>query len=208
MQSDNNLPDSRFPSQERVGGDSKIPTIMYYDQDGQVRAVGAEAMREGLLETAEDENWTKAEWFVSFVLLIKEIICRVHRFKLHLRPNTTSSSSVTEKIPPLPRDKYVIDLFADFMRYLYNCAKTFIQETHASGADLWASVEDHIEYVLTHPNGWEGAQQGKMRTAAILAGMIPDTNEGRARVQFVTEGEASLHFCIQSGLTAQGMKVN
>lgn len=180
---------TRFPSQERVGGDSKIPTIMYYDQDGQVRAVGAEAMREGLLETAEDENWTKAEWF-----------------KLHLRPNTTSSSSVTEKIPPLPRDKYVIDLFADFMRYLYNCAKTFIQETHASGADLWASVEDHIEYVLTHPNGWEGAQQGKMRTAAILAGMIPDTNEGRARVQFVTEGEASLHFCIQSGLTAQGMK--
>jgi hypothetical protein len=120
-----------------------------------------------------------------------------------MRPNTTSSSSVTEKIPPLPSNKSVIDLFADFMRYLYDCAKTYIQETHASGADLWASVEHRIEYVLTHPNGWEGGQQGKMRTAAILAGLIPDTDEGRARVQFVTEGEASLHFCIQSGLTTK-----
>jgi hypothetical protein len=125
-----------------------------------------------------------------------------------MRPNTTSSSSVTEKIPPLPRDKSVIDLFADFMRYLYSCAKTYIQETYASGADLWTSVEQRIDYVLTHPNGWEGAQQGKMRTAAILAGLIPDTDEGRVRVQFVTEGEASLHFCIQSGLTTRAMKVN
>ena len=63
---DNLLPGSRFPSQERVGGDSKIPTIMYYDQDGKVRAVGAEAMREGLVEIAEDEQWTKAEWFATF----------------------------------------------------------------------------------------------------------------------------------------------
>jgi hypothetical protein len=125
-----------------------------------------------------------------------------------MRPNTTSSSSVAQKIPPLPRNRSVVNLFADFMRYLYDCAKTYIEETHASGADLWASFEQRIEYVLTHPNGWEGAQQGKMRRAAILAGLIPDTDEGRARVRFVTEGEASLHFCIQSGLTAQAMKVN
>ena len=125
-----------------------------------------------------------------------------------MRPNTTSSSSVAEKIPPLPRNKTVVDLFADFMRYLYDCAKTYIQETHANGADLWASVEHRIEYVLTHPNGWEGGQQANIRTAAIFAGLIPDTDEGRARVQFVTEGEASLHFCIQSGLTTQAMKVN
>jgi hypothetical protein len=125
-----------------------------------------------------------------------------------MRPNTTSSSSVTEKIPPLPRNKSVIDLFADFMRYLHACAKTYIQETHASGTDLWRSVETRIDYVLTHPNGWEGAQQGEMRTAAILAGLIPDTDEGHTRVQFVTEGEASLHFCIQSGLTTHAMKVN
>lgn len=130
------------------------------------------------------------------------------RFKLHMRPNTTSSSSVTEKIPSLPRDKSIIDLFADFMRYLYDCVKTYIQETHVSGVELWSSLENEIEFVLTHPNGWEGAQQGQMRKALILAGLIPSTDDGRvARVQFVTEGEASLHFCIQSGLTTQAMEV-
>lgn len=115
--------------------------------------------------------------------------------------------NVTHKIPPLPRGKSVVDLFADFMHYLHDCAKTYILDTHASGASLWTSVEQHIEYVLTHPNGWEGAQQEQMRKAAILAGLVPNTTEGRARIQFVTEGEASLHFCIQNGLTTQAMKV-
>jgi hypothetical protein len=129
-----------------------------------------------------------------------------------MRPKSMSSEaspdgSVTHKIPSLPNGKSVIVLFADFMRYLYDCTKTYIQDTHASGEALWASVENHIEYVLTHPNGWEGAQQEQMRKAAILAGLIPNTIEGRARIQFVTEGEASLHFCIQNGLTTQAMKV-
>jgi hypothetical protein len=110
-------------------------------------------------------------------------------------------------IPPLPQEKSVVDLFADFVRYLYQCTKIYIQDTHVSGETLWASVEHRIEYVLSHPNGWEGTQQEQMRKAAILAGLVPDTVEGRARIQFVTEGEASLHFCIQNGLTTQAMKV-
>jgi hypothetical protein len=34
-----------------------------------------------------------------------------------------------------------------------------------------------------------------MRRAAVLAGLVPD-GDWQARVQFVTEGEAILHFCI------------
>ena len=89
-----------------------------------------------------------------------------------------------------------MDLFADFMRYLCKCAKEYIGESEASGAALLESVADRIEYVLSHPNGWKPAQQGQMRKAAILAGLVPDTPEGRERIQFVTEGEASLHFCV------------
>ena len=54
--------DGRFPAHEHISGASKIPTIIYYDLNGKVRAVGAEAMREGIYEIAEDENWVKAEW--------------------------------------------------------------------------------------------------------------------------------------------------
>ena len=130
------------------------------------------------------------------------------RFKLHLRPNAQSSGYVTNKIPPLPEGKSAIDVFADFLRYLHQCARTFIEETHANGVEMWHSLEDRTEFVLTHPNGWEGAQQSMMRTAAVKAGLIPDNEGGHSHLSFVTEGEASLHFCVQSGLTNDAIKVD
>ena len=42
-----------------------------------------------------------------------------------------------------------------------------------------------------------------MRRAAVYGGLIPDTDEGLARIRFVTEGEASLHACVQNGLAAE-----
>ena len=103
------------------------------------------------------------------------------------------------EIPSLPPNKTIIQVFTDYMRYLHQCAKGYISETH--GATLWKALEDEILYVLTHPNDWEGSQQASMQNAAILAGFIPDTAEGRSRISFVTEGEASLRFCLSNGLT-------
>jgi len=73
----------------------------------------------------------------------------------------------------------------------------YIEETHAKGVDLWRDVQANTEFVLTHPNGWEG-QQALMRQAVIIAGVIPDTDDDR--LFFVTQGEAKLCFCTQSGL--------
>ena len=100
-----------------------------------------------------------------------------------------------------------MDVFADFLQYLFTCTRRYISETHGHGDTLWASFEDRIEFILSHPNGWEGFQQGKMRDAAIAAGLIPDTPAGRARVQFVTEGEASFNFCIRNGLADDVLQV-
>jgi hypothetical protein len=77
-----------------------------------------------------------------------------------------------------------------------------------NGTALWIGVEDSMEFVLTHPNGWEGEQQAKMRTAAIVAGLIPNNRSGSERVHFVTEGEASLHFCIRNGLATDALRVS
>ena len=57
-----------------------------------------------------------------------------------------------------------------------------------------------MHFVLSHPNGWEGQQQAEMRKASVLAKLIPDTTAGHARVSFVTEGEASLHYAVHNGL--------
>ncbi len=67
-----------------------------------------------------------------------------------------------------------------------------------TGLLFWSSIENNIDFVLAHPNGWEGAQQAIMRQAAVLGGLVDDEN-AQERVQFVTEGEASLHYCIAKG---------
>ncbi|KDR70823.1 hypothetical protein GALMADRAFT_254436 [Galerina marginata CBS 339.88] len=180
---------TKFPANEHVGGSSKIPTVIYYDQSGNVRAVGAEAMREGIQEIAEDEQWIKAEWF-----------------KLHLRSKFGQGQAITDEIPPLPLNKSVVEVLSDFLKYLFDCASSFIQATHANGADLWESISTDINFVLSHPNGWEGTEQIQMRNAAVLAGLILDNSSGHARLSFVTEGEASLHFAIQNGLPDGAMK--
>ena len=99
------------------------------------------------------------------------------------------------------------EVFGDFLRYLLECASSYIQDTHPNGHDLWNSVKSDIDFVLSHPNGWEGTQQSEMRRAAVLAGLVPDNAGGHARLSFVTEGEASLHFSIENGLPTGAMEV-
>ena len=36
--------------------------MIYYDLNGKIRAVGAEAIKEDICEVAENEKWVKAEW--------------------------------------------------------------------------------------------------------------------------------------------------
>jgi hypothetical protein len=107
----------------------------------------------------------------------------------------------------LPKNKTAVHVFGDFLGYLFRCTRAFIEDTHANGTEMWKNVERDIQFVLSHPNGWEGAQQSKMRRAAVYAGMIPETDEGKARIRFVTEGEASLHACVLNGLAADVLSV-
>ncbi|KAF7362767.1 hypothetical protein MVEN_00626400 [Mycena venus] len=153
-------PITRFPGQQDVGGDSKVPTSIYYDRDGIIRAEGADTTLAASMEKADDEGWQHAHWF-----------------KLHLRPPVVDG---TTDIPPLPYRKTAVNVFGDFLRYLFD------------------------RFVIAHPNGWEGKQQSQMREAAVMAGLIPESDAGE-RLRFVTEGEASLHFCIQNGLATEAI---
>ena len=111
------------------------------------------------------------------------------------------------RLPSLPKGKSAVQVFGDYLGYLFKCTKSFIIDTHAGGAALWRAVEEDLQFVLSHPNGWEGAQQTKMRRAAVYGGLIPDTDIGKARIRFVTEGEASLHACVLNGLAKEMLTV-
>ncbi|THH05876.1 hypothetical protein EW145_g4483 [Phellinidium pouzarii] len=167
---------TRYPGQEHVSGSSKIPTILCYDSQGSLRAAGAEALLPENIEKFEDEEWVKAEWF-----------------KLRMHPASMQAAD----LPPLPPNKSLVQVFADFIGYLMACAKTFICETHLTLSNSWDTLKNNMTFVMGHPNGWEGAQQSLMRQAAIMANIIPDTTDGHSRVRFVTEGEASLHYCLR-----------
>ena len=118
-----------------------------------------------------------------------------------------NTDELRRSLKPLPIGKDAVSILADFLQYLFSHTKQFILETHPNGASLWNSFSDRITFVLSHPNGWEGPQQGKMRQAAVKAGLVPDDETGHARIRFVTEGEASMHYCIEHGLRESCQKV-
>lgn len=130
------------------------------------------------------------------------------RFKVHLRPESLDLSGLDKDgVRSLPSGCAVIDILGDFLAYLLRCANKYITESHAYGTGLWDSFGDRIDFVLSHPNGWERLQQQTMLQAAINAGLIPGTMAGRSRVHFITEGEANLYYCFNSGLASRILKV-
>lgn len=46
-----------------------------------------------------------------------------------------------------------------------------------------------------------------MRQAAIEGGLVPDTSEGKERIEFVTEGEAGFHWCVEETIAENALKV-
>jgi len=104
----------------------------------------------------------------------------------------------------LPKGKTIIDVFADFMRYLFESTETLFKSSEPNVR--WDSISS-IELVLSHPNSWGGPQQNQLRSAAVKAGIVSDAPAGRAHVHFVTEGEASFNFCANEIRAGEKLKV-
>ena len=107
----------------------------------------------------------------------------------------------------LPEGKTIIDVYADFMGYLFESTKELFKTSEPNGDLRWDSVSNNIELVLTHPNEWGGPQQAQLRTAAVKACIVPDTPTGHSSVHFVTEGEASFSFCATRTEAGRNLKV-
>jgi len=104
----------------------------------------------------------------------------------------------------LPRGKTIVDVFADFMRYLFDSTEAMFKSSEPNV--MWDAIPS-IELVLSHPNGWGGPQQSQLRSAAVKAGIVSDGSAGRARVHFVTEGEACFNFCATEIRAGEKLKV-
>ncbi|KAF5349467.1 hypothetical protein D9757_012439 [Collybiopsis confluens] len=114
-------------------------------------------------------------------------------FKLHIKPPQHGYP-----LPPLPQKKTAVDVFADFLKYLVkDCAEKFISESYPGGSSSPLHC-DHCdrEYVVSHPNGWEGTEQQMLRQACVQA-LLMETF-GSKNLHLVTDGESSLPFCLSA----------
>uniref|UniRef100_A0A8H7Y9N2 Protein kinase domain-containing protein n=1 Tax=Psilocybe cubensis TaxID=181762 RepID=A0A8H7Y9N2_PSICU len=163
---------------DQLSGSFKVPTTIYYDEFGELRAIGAETMSEEVIKVAESNGWRKVKWF-----------------KLHLWPHIIPGKKHTNTT--LPSNKRPEDILSDYLQYLYRCSITYIKKTHINWQELSPlfSSRDDIDFVLTYPNGWDGVQE-KMTQSAVLAGLVSDDEAGRSHLSFVTEGEANLSFVL------------
>ena len=124
-----------------------------------------------------------------------------------LSPTESPATMKDQMSVQLPKGKNIIDIFADFMRYLFDSTKDLFKASEPNGELRWNSASNDVELVLSHPNGWGGPQQAQLRIAAVRAGIVPDGPAGRSRVHFVTEGEASFNFCAAHTEAGKSLKV-
>ncbi|KJA18947.1 hypothetical protein HYPSUDRAFT_913356 [Hypholoma sublateritium FD-334 SS-4] len=163
---------NRWPGQ--ITADAKIPSVLFYDQEGKCRLGGAEIEDLTLLFDAEEEGWEKAEWW-----------------KLLLRPEQLS---VPNEISPLPYGISVDKVLENFLAYIKSNLQQFIVNAQVKGQTTWNSLSPSMDVILTIPNGWDGKVQHRMRNAAIHAQLV--SPDGGKRVRFLSEGEAAIHYCL------------
>lgn len=168
---------TQWPGQEAQNQASKIPTLVWYDADKKAVCFGAEALTPQAEDDAEDNGWQLAK-----------------HFKLHLHPGSMRSQHGLT-LDPLPPGISLLKVYSDFLGYLLRHTQTFFEDRIVDGRLLWQKHRSRMQFVIAHPNGWGIREQAFLRTAATNAGLVTNTTAATC-VRFVTEAEASVHFCI------------
>ncbi|KAF8594322.1 hypothetical protein BDV93DRAFT_611916 [Ceratobasidium sp. AG-I] len=173
---------TKWPGQGDLG-QARVPSLIWYTEYNRPAKFGADALN--LSDNLSDDiladrpNWNLAK-----------------HFKLHLHPSDMAPSSGFQ-LNPLPAGISIGQIYADFLRYLFSQAKTFFEENHPDGPEMWRSMSTTIQMVIAHPNGWGVREQGVLRAAAITAELSSEI-DAHTRISFVSEAEASLHFCLNT----------
>ncbi|KAG8716979.1 hypothetical protein FRC09_014937 [Ceratobasidium sp. 395] len=167
---------SKWPGQDPQKGESKVPTIIYYDRRGEAVLFGAEAAKLTTAE-AEEQGWRLAR-----------------HFKLHLHPKAMQQRYNLE-VQPLPDGISLEKIYGDFMVFLLQHTRETFESRVMGGANLWEELRNDMTIVLAHPNGWTIKEQNFLRQAAIAAKYTTEA-KGHEQIQFVSEAEASMHYCM------------
>ncbi|KAH7336860.1 hypothetical protein B0J17DRAFT_718775 [Rhizoctonia solani] len=168
---------TKWPGQEAQSQQGKIPTLVWYDTNKNAVSFGAEAQLYNIEEQAEDNDWFLAK-----------------HFKLHLHPDDMKNK-YDLKLDDLPPGVGLRQIYSDFLGYLLKHTKAYFLDRILDGKQIWQRYSPTMEVVIAHPNGWGIREQAFLRSAAVSAG-FSTTDEALNKIRFVTEAEASVHYCI------------
>ena len=124
--------------------------------------------------------------------------------KLHLHPESMkrdeqppayASAGSAFEIPELPDGVPLDQVYTEFLRYVHDTVHDYFIKSTPNGANIWDRLQNDAVIVLCTPNGWDISQQTFLRNVAIKAGLVDEHNADR-RVEFITEGEASVHYAL------------
>ena len=188
-----------WPGQASQRYESKVPSIVWYDQQGKSQAFCAEARTPAIVARAEQEQWYLAE-----------------QFKLHVHPPTMPTLHPVD-LPPLPPGVSVEQIYVDILDYVFHHTQVFFEEKEfelEGGGQIWHKLNEQnaIDFVICHPGGWGLEEQSMLRRATVKAGLVSSLPVAMEQVQFVGEAEASVHYVmfhanLQSRLQASNMSV-
>lgn len=106
----------------------------------------------------------------------------------------------------LPDGVTVETIYSDFLRYILAHTRVHFTLRTTDGEKIWRQLIDSAEFVIAHPNAWGFREQSVLRRATVRADFVSN-KEAETRVRFVSEGEASVHFCMFHGNLAEKFKV-
>lgn len=92
----------------------------------------------------------------------------------------------------LPYGVTLEQVYTNFMTYLFDNTQAFFEKKVLGGKSQWEKLLPTIQIIIAHPNGWGTPEQAFLRQAARRAGMASSDSQ----ITFVTEAEASVHFCL------------
>ncbi|CAE6472150.1 unnamed protein product [Rhizoctonia solani] len=159
---------------------AKIPTAIWYDANGKAVSFGADTITPAIEEQAEKFDWFLAE---NFKLLL-------HPEELDLQGNLEIEREL------FPYGVTIKRVYSDFLKYLFGHTEKYFKDRIIDGEKLWSRHRNKMEFVIAHPNAWRTSQRTFLRKMAVKAGLVSSTNQAQNNIRFVTEAEASVHFCL------------
>ncbi|KAH7334181.1 hypothetical protein B0J17DRAFT_578203 [Rhizoctonia solani] len=89
----------------------------------------------------------------------------------------------------------LLTIYIDFLRYIFEHIKDYFPYRALNEPTVWESCHRDMTITPIHPNGWGFKEQSILRQAVIDAGYVSSV-QANSNVVFVSEAEASTHFCL------------